>query len=69
VPARYEYTRDEQKYAQIKSWVDQIQAAKKQWEAMRSTADVLAKRVVIARGLGVYDQKKWTSPDNNPFRE
>lgn len=59
-PPQYEL--DAEAYKKIEPWVKQMEAAKEQWKAMRATADALARRVVIARGLEVYDETTWTAP-------
>ncbi len=54
----------------LEPWVEQMENLRSHWTTMRSLADSLARRVVIARGLGIYDKKTWNAPhEGNPFIE
>lgn len=59
-PPQYEL--DSEAYKKIEPWIEQVQNAKKQWMTMRAGALDVAKQVMVARSLGVYDQKKWLDP-------
>jgi hypothetical protein len=56
------YELDPEAYKKIEPWVKQMEVTKELWKTMRATADALARKVVMARGLGVYDENIWTAP-------